>query len=54
MLKFGMYNHFVELQKVYAGILKILIFRPFLGGQSSILAIFDEKSDFKPPKMAEK
>ena len=52
MLKFGMYHNFGVLQKVYAGILEILIFRQFLRDQSSILAIFNQKSDFDPPKMA--
>ena len=36
------------LQKLIAGILKFLIFRLFLGGQSSILTIFDKNSEFDP------
>ena len=53
-VKFGMHHHFVVLQKVYGGMLKIFSFWPFLWGQSSNLAIFSQKSKFDPTEMAKK
>ena len=42
MLKFGLEIDFGVIQKRYAAILEMLIFREFSGGQSSNLCYFDK------------
>ena len=54
MLKFGLEIDFGVLQKRYAVILEIFIFRNFSGGQSSNFCHFVKILDFDPLKNHEK
>ena len=54
MLKFGMEIDYGVIQKRYAAIFEILIFRNFSGGQSSNFRHFVKILDFDPLKKREK
>ena len=54
MLKFGLEIDLGVIQKSYAAIFEILIFRVFSGGQSPKMADLDQNLDFEPLKNREK